>query len=217
MEPVEAVRLEKARDRAGAAFDEDAPQPARREARKDGARRDAAVLDGQGDGFDPRRSGGALPGDDEALDAVIAKRAGAGRQPAVGIDDDADRMRPADPPHREQGIVGNRRSDADDDGIDDGAQPVEMVEPVAAVDVVRMPGHGRGAAVERLADLPDHHEIVHEPARNGPKMLSQRGGASRQAGADRGERVAPAGIVTSIVMGGLEQTHEHPCLENRTV
>ena len=80
-----------------------------------------------------------------------------------------------------------------------GAQPVEMVEPVAAVDVVRMPGHGRGAAVERLADLPDHHEIVHQPGAQRPENALPARRRVAQAGPDRGERVAPAGIVTSVV------------------
>ena len=79
MQPVEAVRFEKARDGAGAAFDQNAPQPAGGEALKNGARRDAAVLDRQGDGFDARRSAGAVPGDDQALDAVVAQRPRAGR------------------------------------------------------------------------------------------------------------------------------------------
>ena len=149
------------------------------------------------------------PGDDEALDAVVAERPRAGRQPAVGIDDDADGMRPADPPHREQGIVGDRRSDPDDHGIDDGAQPVEMVEPVAAVDVVRMPGHGRGAAVERLADLPDHHEVVHQTRAQRPENALPARRRVAQAGADRGERVAPAGIVTSVVWEVSSKLMEH--------
>jgi hypothetical protein len=122
-------------------------------------------------------------------------------------------MRPADPPHGEQRIVGDRRSDADDDGIDNGAQPMEMVEPVAAVDVVGMPGHGRGAAVERLADLPDHHKVVDEPRAQRPENALPARWRVIAAGADRGERLAPAGILTGIVMGGLEQTHENTAPE----
>ena len=51
-------------------------------------------------------------------------------KPSVGIDDDAGRMRPAHPAHREQRIVGERGPDPDDDGVDEGAQPMQMVETV---------------------------------------------------------------------------------------
>ena len=125
-------------------------------------------------------------------------------------------MRAADPPYRQEGIVGDRGSDPDDHGIDDRAQPVEMVEPVAAVDVVRMAGHGRGAAVERLPDLPDHHEVIDETRAQRPENALPARRRVVAAGADRSERLAPAGIVTGIVMGGLEQAHERPCLKNRT-
>jgi len=172
-----------------AAFDQDAPQAARSEAGEDGGRRDLAVLDRQGDLFDACERTGTVPGDDEALHAVVAKRPGAGRQPPIGIDDDADRMRAADPAHGEQGIVRDGGPDPDDDGIHQRAEPVEMVEPFAAIDVVRMPRHRRGAAVERLADLPDHHEIVHQPGAQRPENALPPRRRIAQPGPDGGEKL----------------------------
>ncbi len=209
MQAVEAVRLEKARDRSGAALDQDAPQAARGEAREDGGRRDLAVLDRQRDLFDAGERTGAVPGDDEARYAVVAQCPRAGRQPPVRIDDDADGMRAADPAHRQQGIVRDGGPDPDDDGIDQRAEPVEMVEPFAAIDVVGMPGHRCGTAVERLADLPDHHEIVHQPGAQRPENALPPRRRMAQPGPDGSERIAPAGVVLGG-RDGLDQAHGIP-------
>ena len=77
---------------------------------------------GQRQNFHPgrRRASRSFRRDQQAADAVTGKNPGAGRKPAVRVDDDARRLRPGDPPHGQLRIVGERRADANDDGIDQG-------------------------------------------------------------------------------------------------
>src|SRR6516165_10833958 len=67
-----------------------------------------------------------------------------------------------------------------------------MVETVGPVDVMRMPGRGRGAPVERLPDLADHHEVVDLASAQGPKNSFPFRGAVAAAGADRHQGFAAA-------------------------
>ncbi len=83
-------------------------------------------------------------------------------------------MRPGNAPHRELRVVGNRRADADDDGIHKRAQPMKMIKPIGAVDVMGMPGRGRCTSVERLPDLADDEEIVDRLAASGAKISFHR-------------------------------------------
>ena len=107
-----------------------------------------------------------------------------------GIDDDPRRLRAGDAPHRELGIVGQRRSDPDHHRIDQGPQPVQVGKPRRPIDVVGMSGFGRNPAVQRLADLRrpppgrrhGHVAMVRitpprEPAagRSAPGTLAERG------------------------------------------
>jgi hypothetical protein len=57
-------------------------------------------------------------------------------------------------------VVGQHGADADNDGVDQRSQPMEMRKSFGAVDVVRMSAHGGNAGVDRLAALRDHHEVV---------------------------------------------------------
>ena len=66
-----------------------------------------------------------------------------------------------------------RRADADHDDIHQRPQPVQMLDAGRTVDVFGMAGCRRDPAVERLADLPHDHQIVHRPFRNGPNRSAQ--------------------------------------------
>ena len=167
MQPVETARGEEARHRVGAAFDQHPAQAALGERRKDRRRRDLPVGLGHADDLDVRTAAAAW-----RPRAVTTRRRtpssarslALGRQPSAGIDHHPRRVRAGDAPHRELRIVGERRADPDHHRIDQGAQPVQMGEPRRPVDVVRMAGFGRDPAVERLADLADHDQIV-DPCR----------------------------------------------------
>ena len=50
------------------------------------------------------------------------------------------------------------------DRIDQGPQPVEVGQAGRPIDVFRMPRFRCNAAVERLTDLADHHQLVDEAA-----------------------------------------------------
>ncbi len=83
-----------------------------------------------------------------------------GAKPAFRIDDDARRLRPGAAPHGQQRIVGDGGADADDDRIHQRPQPMQVHQARRPIDVFRVPGFRRNAAVQRLADLADNDEIV---------------------------------------------------------
>ena len=86
-------------------------------------------------------------------------------------------LRPVDAADGELRIVGKRGADADHDGVDQRTQAMQMGKPIGAVDVMGMSAGGGDAAVERLAELADHHQVIDRPRRNGPKISSQGGGS----------------------------------------
>ena len=49
-----------------------------------------------------------------------------GRDPTVGVEDDADGVLPGDGTHRQLGIVGHDRAAADEDGTNRRSDPMEM-------------------------------------------------------------------------------------------
>ena len=117
---------------------------------------------GDTDNLDVRRQWRlrARAGHDEAPHAVLGQHFCAGGKPSAGINDDPRRLRAGDAPYRELGIVGQRRSDPDHHRIDQGAQPVQVGKPRRPIYVMGMSSFGRNPAVQRLADLRDHHKVI---------------------------------------------------------
>ena len=60
-------------------------------------------------------------------------------------------------------IVRDCSADANHDGIDQGPQTMEVGKAGLAIDVMRVAGGGGDAGIDRLAALPDHHEVVDYP------------------------------------------------------
>ncbi len=129
MQPVEAAGGEKARHRVGAALDQDAAEATIRKRRQDRGRGDMPVLGLQQQCLDPIRQDawrGAGGDEHQSANSVLGQKPGTRRQSAARVDHHPGRMRTGDAPHRELGIVGERGADADDDGIDQGPQPVKV-------------------------------------------------------------------------------------------
>ena len=68
-------------------------------------------------------------------------------------------------------VIGQRRSNADHDNVDQRAQPVQMLDAGRTVDVLGMTGRRRDPTVERLADLSHDHQIVHHPVPQRPEQF----------------------------------------------
>jgi hypothetical protein len=64
---------------------------------------------------------------------------------------------------RQLRVIGQCRSHADDNNVDQRAQPVQMLDAGWTVDVFGVTGRRRDSAVERLADLTYYNQIVHRP------------------------------------------------------
>ena len=90
---------------------------------------------------------------DDALGPIIVKKPRIYGQPPERINDDARRISATRPAHGEQRIVRNNGPDTDNNGVDAGAQPVQVVQRGAAVDPAAFAGQGRYTSVERLAQL----------------------------------------------------------------
>ncbi len=129
-------------------------------------RREPPVGQRQIDHFDPvrRRTSRCARRDQQASHAVGGEYLRTKARTALGIDDDARRLRTGHAPHRQLRIVGDDRADADHHGVDERPQAMQMGKPGGPVDVARVTGDGGGAPVERLSDLADHHEIVDRSA-----------------------------------------------------
>ena len=76
----------------------------------------------------------------QSAHAVVGEQARRRPEPALGIDDDARRIGADDAPHRQLRIVGDRAADADDDRIDQSAQPMQMGKSGGPVDIAGMSG-----------------------------------------------------------------------------
>jgi hypothetical protein len=98
-------------------------QPALGQRGEDGGRSDTSAGGGQRQNFYAGRQSAlrSFCCHQQAADAIVDEHLGAGRKPPVWVEHDARRMRPGDPPHRQQRIVGECRADANDDRIDERA------------------------------------------------------------------------------------------------
>ena len=93
--------------------------------------------------------------------SLASSRALRGQAPARGRSSHASRLRARNPPHGQLRIVRERRPDPDDHGIDQGAQPVQMVKAGRPVEYsANGPLGFRDVAVKRLTQLADNHNVV---------------------------------------------------------
>src|SRR3954466_14918738 len=100
MQSIEAASGEKARNRIGAAFDQNAPEALRSQCREDGWRCDMAAA-GEADNLDSLRMPNArtFAGQDQAADTIGGERFGRCRQSSVRVDYYPRRARASDVAH----------------------------------------------------------------------------------------------------------------------
>jgi len=187
VQAIEASGRQEARDRSGAPFHQDAAQAARGERRQHRRGGDMPVRRRQRDHLDAIGERGAVRArrHHQPAHPVGGEHPRAWRKPAARVEHDPGRARAGDPAHGELRIVDQRRAHPDHHRVDQGAQPVQVVEPGRSVDVVRMPAVGGDAPIERLAELGDHHEVVD---RAGAQRAEQRVPRCRQIAVRRAER-----------------------------
>ena len=95
-------------------------------------------LDGQRENLDPGDlATRSLRYDDNSARPVIGEQPRRRRQFAARIDDDARGIGADDVAHRQSRVIGEGAADADDDRVDEGAQPVQMRETGGPIDVAR--------------------------------------------------------------------------------
>ena len=109
----------------------------------------------------------------QAANAIVGEQPCIRSQTSSRIDHGARGLRTGDLPDRQLRIVGHRRSNADDDDVDQRTQPMQMLDAGRTVDILRMARRRRDPTVERLAELPDDHQIIHRPVAQGPNKSAQ--------------------------------------------
>jgi hypothetical protein len=135
MQTIEATGGKKKRYGASAALDENTMYATLDQRGEDGRRSDTSIGSRQRDNLDigagcQLRS---FRGHQQTADAIGSKNLGARWQPPFWIEHDTRGLWTGDSPHGQFGIVGKRRADADDDGIDQRAQPMQMRETAGTV------------------------------------------------------------------------------------
>jgi hypothetical protein len=76
------------------------------------------------------------------------------------IDDHTGRLRPGDPAYGQLGVVGYCRTNANNHGINQRPQAMQVGKARSTIDILRVPRFRRNAAIERLADLADNHQLI---------------------------------------------------------
>jgi hypothetical protein len=77
---------------------------------------------------------------------------------------------------------------------------MEVCQTGGAVDVFGMAGHRRDAAIDRLANLPNHDKIVDGPAAQGPEPAFPRLGKRTRPGSKIAWNLEPMKRVTAGVI-----------------
>ncbi|GHC33800.1 conserved hypothetical protein [Aidingimonas halophila] len=156
---VECIGIDEARDRLGAALDQHARVSPFHQSRKQRRWHDITGRVGNHQPFDmvADAGGGLRPGADcmQGGGAVILEHARGGWCPGIGVEHDTDGMAPFDMSYRQQRVVGHDGADANDHGVDQCPQTVEMRASFQAVDVMRMAGDGSDSTIETLPELGD--------------------------------------------------------------
>ena len=173
MEAVETSRRDEAGQGIRAALDQHAAHPGASQRRSDITRRYVSVPRRQRDDFDSRRrhSPRAFHGDQQAARAILGEQFCVSAETSLRIDHGPRRLRSGDLSDRQLRVVGNCRANANDDYVDKRTQAVQMLDSRWTIDVLRMAGCRRYPAIERLAELPDHNEIVDHSVPQGAKQI----------------------------------------------
>jgi hypothetical protein len=150
VQSIKAACGNKSGDCVGATLDQDAAQTAFGEGRDDPARCDAFVLQWQAHSLYAcwKRTSSHDAGNDNSAYAIAHKRACACGKAAPRVDYHANWAWPLHAAYSELGIIRNGCTDPDHNGVDQGAQLVQMIEPGLAVDIMRVPAGSGDASVD---------------------------------------------------------------------
>ena len=143
--------------------------------------------------------------DIERLGFLIGENAIGRVEPPGRIDDHAQGIWPVDQTGRQLRIVGSHGSRADDNGVAQGPQAMQMHDVFLPGDVARLAGKSRDEAVEALAEMADGDRVLGRGAadrkvevENGGSRIVRRqsrqqfpGGAESGGTLCRGENTAP--------------------------
>ena len=145
-----------------ATFDQDAAKAALGEHSEDRGGRDLTGARGNLRNFNIlwQRGPDAFGGDNKPPRAVCREYPCVGWEPAARIENDTRGARAGDASDGKLRIISDGRPDPDQDRIHQSAEPVQMRQTSGPIDVFGMAGDRRDAAVDGLADLPDHNKVV---------------------------------------------------------
>jgi hypothetical protein len=143
MEAIERAGGQEGGYRMRSPFDEQAPQPPLGERIHESMHVNAALLEWQREGFNPRRARHIATLHRDAGDAIVPQHARVGPQAAIGVDNHTHRAGPLDMACGQLWIVYRHGTNAHDNGIGQRPQTVQMGDRLGAPDGPGMSG-GRG-------------------------------------------------------------------------
>ena len=147
--------------------------PATRQRTDDGRRLDISLMCRQSDDLDTRRRRAARPfgRDQQPTNAIVGEHPGVGSETPPRINDGAHRLRTRDLPDRQLRIVGDGRSNTDDDDVDQRTQPMKVLDTGWTINILRMARSCRDPTVKRLAELAHDHQIIHGSLAQGTEQI----------------------------------------------
>lgn len=170
LQAIEQVRIEEARYRRAATFDEQAQQAVFGESAHDLRQLESPVTRRHEDHLRLPvvwRAAGVIGRDQQRPGSPVAEDPGRSRQAASRVEHDADRTGPGNESRRQPRIVGGDRARADDHGVVQSAQPVQVANVLAIVDEIRVAARRCDVTVDALSQ-------VAEDPRTGSSREAQR-------------------------------------------
>ena len=173
VQAIETARDYETRECVRAALDEHSAQSEIGETAKDRRRSDMPFGDRQAQRLDAWMAGAfdALAHHYQAANSIIRHRARARRKTPPRVDYDPRRAWSAHAANRQLRIVGLGRAHTDNDGVDEGAKTMQMREARRSIDEFQPPRCRRNTAIERLADLTHHDEVIDASAAERPEQF----------------------------------------------
>ena len=138
MQAIETSGRNKARNGISAALDQHAAHPCPRQRSNDGGRGYISILRRQGDDLNAgrRRATCALCRDQQAANTIISEQSRIGAEASPRIDDGTHRLRTRYLSDRQLRVVGEGRSNANDDNVDQRTQPMQVLDAGRTIDIL---------------------------------------------------------------------------------
>lgn len=156
MQPVDRAGRQETGYGPGSAFDQQTSKPARGHRLDDFQRVDLTIAACDRDRRNPGRARPVVTLDDNNRTSILGQDSRIQGQASVRVDDNARWIVAGHFADGQPRVVGENRTDADDDRVDQRPQPMQMQDRLGAIDITGAAGSGRDPPVKGLPELADN-------------------------------------------------------------